>query len=173
MTAVPRFLPGEPLPLYSYVPGLFPHPFTDPIGHSFGRRLAPAPAPDASAWAECAAYLRGIDLFNHGYYWEAHEAWESLWHACRRTGPLADFFKALIQLAVTGVKLRQGRGDGARWHACRAEELLAGLPSSNWLGLHVSELLGNARQAQQLPALLPDRQAAPVEIVLPFQLQPR
>ncbi|TGQ49534.1 DUF309 domain-containing protein, partial [Mesorhizobium sp. M1C.F.Ca.ET.210.01.1.1] len=23
----------------------------------------------------------GIDLFNHGYYWEAHEAWEPLWHA--------------------------------------------------------------------------------------------
>jgi Domain of unknown function (DUF309) len=20
----------------------------------------------------------GLDLFNHGYYWEAHEAWESL-----------------------------------------------------------------------------------------------
>ncbi len=173
MTVPPRFLPGEPLPPYSYVPGLFPHPFTDPNGHSFGRQPMPVPPCDPSAWSSCAAYLRGIDLFNHGYYWEAHEAWESLWHACGRTGPLADFFKALIQLAVTGVNLRDGRAVGARWHARRAEELLAGLPSSDWLGLQVSELLDDAGQAQQLAPLAADRKAAPVEVVLPFRLLPK
>jgi len=173
MTAPSRFLPAEPLPLYSYVPGLFPHPITDPRGHSFGRQPAPVAVPDPAAWASCTAYLRGIDLFNHGCYWEAHEAWESLWHACGRTGPLADFFKALIQLAVTGVKLREGRAEGARWHAGRAQELLTGLPSPTWFGLKVNELLEDARQAQQLTPLAADRQPAPVEMVLPFQLQPR
>ncbi|MER9222262.1 DUF309 domain-containing protein [Mesorhizobium sp. M0644] len=26
-----------------------------------------------------------IDLINHGYYWEAHEAWEPLWHAAKQS----------------------------------------------------------------------------------------
>ncbi|MER9007639.1 DUF309 domain-containing protein [Mesorhizobium sp. M0862] len=26
----------------------------------------------------------GIDLFNHGYYWEAHEAWEPLWQTANQ-----------------------------------------------------------------------------------------
>ena len=173
MTAPPRFLADEALPSYSYVPGRFPHPLTDPNGHGFGCHASPASPPDPSAWSKCAPYLRGIDLFNHGYYWEAHEAWESLWHACGRTGPLADFFKALIQLAVTGVKLREGRGDGAHWHARRAEELLAGLPNPRWLGLDVAELIDDARQAQQLAPLPTDRQATPVEIVLPFRFIPK
>jgi predicted metal-dependent hydrolase len=64
-----------------------------------------------------------MDLFNHGYYWEAHEAWESLWHAAGRTGPVADFLKGLIKLAAAGVKVAEGNQDGARSHAKRAAEL--------------------------------------------------
>ncbi len=172
MTAPPRFLPGEPLPPYSYVPGRFPHPHSDPNGHSYGRPPAPASRPDPDAWPSCVAYLRGIDLFNHGYYWEAHEAWESLWHACGRAGPLADFFKALIQLAVAGVKLREGRGDGARWHARRAEELLNALPAPEWFGLKVIALVDAARQVQRAEPPPAGRTLTPVEIVLPFRLEP-
>ncbi|WP_394885884.1 DUF309 domain-containing protein (plasmid) [Mesorhizobium sp. AaZ16] len=35
----------------------------------------------------------GIDRFNHGYYWEAHEAWEPLWHAAKQSAPHRQFFK--------------------------------------------------------------------------------
>ncbi|MET2831203.1 DUF309 domain-containing protein [Mesorhizobium shangrilense] len=36
------------------------------------------------------AFRWGSDLFNHGYYWEAHEAWEPLWHAAKQSAQLSD-----------------------------------------------------------------------------------
>jgi uncharacterized protein len=42
---------------------------------------------------------RGIDLFNEGQYWEAHEAWEEAWTPDRR-GPDSGFYKGLIQVAA-------------------------------------------------------------------------
>ena len=42
---------------------------------------------------------RGIDLFNRGLYWEAHEAWEEAWTPDRR-GPESGFWKGLIQVAA-------------------------------------------------------------------------
>ena len=56
--------------------------------------------------------VEGIALFNAGYYWEAHEAWEGLWHAHGRDGPTADVLKGLIKLAAAGVKVREGRPHG-------------------------------------------------------------
>ena len=41
----------------------------------------------------------GIDLFNRGLYWEAHEAWEHQWVPDRK-GPDAAFYKGLIQVAA-------------------------------------------------------------------------
>jgi hypothetical protein len=77
-----------------------------------------------SSYDANASYLYAIDLFNHGFYWEAHEAWEALWHAAGRRGPTADFLKGLIKLAAAGVKTREGRAAGVRQHAQRAAELL-------------------------------------------------
>lgn len=119
-----RLLPDRPLPPYSYVSGKFPHPIRDPRGHSYGE-----PAPKVSPfstdnWRECETYLWGIDLFNNGYYWEAHEAWEAVWHTAGRRGVVADFCKALIKLAAAGVKAREGRPEGVKRHALRAKELI-------------------------------------------------
>jgi uncharacterized protein len=41
----------------------------------------------------------GIDLFNRGSYFEAHEAWEELWTG--EHGPRRLFLQALIHLAVS------------------------------------------------------------------------
>ena len=43
--------------------------------------------------------LRGIELFNDGLYWEAHEVWEEDWTPQRR-GPESGFYKGLIQVAA-------------------------------------------------------------------------
>jgi uncharacterized protein len=43
--------------------------------------------------------LRGIELFNSGLYWEAHEVWEEEWTPDRR-GPDSAFYKGLIQVAA-------------------------------------------------------------------------
>src|SRR5438874_1948640 len=128
---IPRYFPDRPLPPYSYVPGLSPHPTSDPRGHSFGQR-EPKPKPlDETSYAANATYLYAIDLFNHGFYWEAHEAWEALWHAAGRHGPTADFLKGLIKLAAAGVKAREGRAAGVKQHAKRAEELFRGVAKSS------------------------------------------
>ena len=67
--------------------------------------------------------LFGIDLFNAGYYWESHVAWESLWLAAGRQGPVADLLKGLIKLAAAGVKALEGKPEGVKSHSGRAAEL--------------------------------------------------
>jgi len=115
---VRRYVPEEPLPPYTFVAGRFPHPTRDPTGHSYGRLLHQPECPDPNKWRDCRLYLWGIDLFNHGYYWEAHEVWESLWHACGRKGRTGEFLKALIRLAAGGVKAREGTLRGIQRHGC-------------------------------------------------------
>jgi predicted metal-dependent hydrolase len=75
-------------------------------------------------WATHEAYRRGIALFDAGYYWEAHEAWEAGWVACGRTGLEATLLKALIKTAAAGVKACEGNPDGMERHLRRALELL-------------------------------------------------
>ena len=123
-------LPSRTFPAYSYVPGKFPHPLSDPLGHSFGHvpeTCAPLTPENA---LQHSTYLWGIQLFNHGYYWEAHETWEQVWHACGRTGPAAEYLKGLIKLAAAGVKSREGRPEGVARHATRSTELLRGAERS-------------------------------------------
>lgn len=119
----PRYVPDEPFPRYAFVPGRFPHPTRDPAGHSFGLRPERPVSLNPEKWRECRSYLFGVDLFNHGYYWEAHEAWESLWHACGRAGSTADLLRGLIRLAASGVKVREGRRAGVKSHAAAARDL--------------------------------------------------
>lgn len=119
-----RYVPQRPFPRYAYVPGRQPHPVTDPRGHSFGIEPAEVPPLDATCPEESIEFLYGIDLFNHGYYWEAHECWEGLWHAAGRTGPVAVLLKGLIKLAAAGVKAREGNSTGVQRHARRAADLL-------------------------------------------------
>ena len=55
--ALPRFAPDLPLPPYSYVPGRFPHPISDPAGHMFGKSPEHPPAPNPDCWRESRALL--------------------------------------------------------------------------------------------------------------------
>lgn len=145
----PRYCPQRELPPYSYVPGGgWPHPTSDERGHSFGRHELAAPLDEAN-WRENETWLFAIDLFNHGYYWEAHEAWESLWHACGRSGPVADLLKGLIKLAASGVKSREGRPAGVKQHATRSAELLsaaAGKLGERPFGLALADVRSAADQ---------------------------
>ena len=175
--AVPRFLPDEPLPPYAYVPGgRFPHPVSDPAGHSHGHAEAPPTALDPARWHESRDYLLGLDLFNHGYYWEAHEAWERLWHAAGRRGPTAELLQGLIKLAASGVKVREGRAvgtvklaEGARLLFQRAQSNLAN--RTDYLGLRFADLLAYTHQAESLATDHTDDEPD-VRVVFPFHLRP-
>lgn len=138
----PRYLPQRPLPPYTYVPGRAPHPLSDEAGHSFGKHPPPSPPVDESNWSQHEAYLYGVDLFNHGYYWEAHESWEAAWHGVGRRGAVADMLKGLIHLAAAGVKLREGRPQGVATHLQKAEALFVATRGEHevCLGLFLSEI---------------------------------
>lgn len=153
----PRLVPERPLPAYAYLPGRTPHPTRDPGGHSYGARPeAPAP-PDPEDWRACGDYLYGIDLFNYGYYWEAHEAWEGLWAACGRRGPTAAYLQALINLAAAGFKARWGNARGMRANARTALELFeaaarqAGVQPGGYMGLDVRALADYAERIARSP----------------------
>ena len=169
--SVRRLQPHKPLPPYSYVTGKFPHPIRDDAGHSFGVEISVATF-DAQQWQRCEAYLFGIDLFNLGFYWEAHEQWEAVWHAAGRRGRIADFLKGLIKLAAAGVKAREGRVDGVRRHARRAEQLFvaAACGDQQVLGLDVDVLLEFTKWTQQNAAELIDTSDANVLRVWQFVL---
>lgn len=171
-----RLLPNRVLPPYSYVPGKFPHPERDPDGHSFEVQSRPASRPTETDWPTCDAYVWGIDLFNCGYYWEAHESWEQAWHACGRKGDTANLLKGLIKLAAAGVKAREGRVAGVQRHAGRAKQLFEQIVSQRgatapFLGLSLMELIASAgRLCEQAPAAINTCDERVVR-VMPFSLQ--
>jgi predicted metal-dependent hydrolase len=61
---------------------------------------------------------RGIELFNRGLYWEAHEAWEEAWTP-DRYGPDRGFYKGLIQVAAGCLHYarRNRRGTINKWRS--------------------------------------------------------
>jgi hypothetical protein len=151
-------------PAYAYVPGRDPHPVSDPRGHSYGRQVTGPPPPDPENPDSSPAFLSALDLFNHGYYWEAHELWEALWHACGRAGGTADLLKGLIRLAAAGVKAREGRVAGVRRHARRAGELFETVSRAAGnravLGLDLKRLIAAVNEIAADPPVDPDPCAA-------------
>ena len=107
-----RYLPDRPFPAYAYLPGRDPHPTRDPRGHSHGARVETATYLPADRWNENEEYLFGVDLYNHGYLWEAHEAWESLWHLAKGDAEQAGFLQGLIQCAAASLKVPMGQPNG-------------------------------------------------------------
>jgi len=178
VTEGPRFVPGAEFPPYTFIPFRTPHPVRDPNGHLFGKtiELPPPLAPDR--WAESRAYLHGVDLFNHGYYWEAHEVWEGLWRAAGRTGATADFLKGLIKLAAAGVKVRQGQPRGVADHAAGAAELFRdiaqqlGGEDAFHLGLRLGDLLAFAGRIERQAASVVPEEDDRVRVVFDFALRP-
>lgn len=171
-----RYCPDRPFPPYAYVPGRQPHPVSDPAGHAFGVPQTPASPLDPSQPMNSQEFTFAVDLFNHGYYWEAHEEWEQLWHAAGRTGPVATLLKGLIKLAAAGVKAREGNVAGVKRHAHRAGELfcIAAESDSELQGLY--EALHGQRLQQQAMAFFERPIVDPTDVmagnpVLPIQIE--
>jgi hypothetical protein len=132
--------PGRELPPYRYVPGLHPHPINHPRGHSFRLAARPHPPWKPDEWPRLAPYLRGVDLFNRFYFWEAHEAWETLWKSEPQTTRARDFVQGLIQVSAALLKLHMGQPRSVErlWRDAAAH--LAPLRDRVWMGLPVERL---------------------------------
>ena len=110
-------LSSQPFPHYRFVPGRHPHPTADPAGHSYHPPGESPPrvrwiAPED--WRRSPDYLYGCDLYNHGYWWEAHEAWEGLWQLCDKRAEQGYFLQGLIQVSACHLKRYVGQVDGVR-----------------------------------------------------------
>jgi hypothetical protein len=96
-----------------------------------------------SDWWENEDYLYAFDLFNAGYFWEAHTYWERLWHLEGTDEAVRLLLRGLIQLAAARLKLAQNQPEGGRKLAgrvLRAFKELQGLSGrESYLGVDLSK----------------------------------
>lgn len=62
---------------------------------------------------------KGTDLYNQGLYWEAHEAWEEIWHT--KKGREWAFYQAMIHVAAGLLKINREQFEGAHSQLTRAQ----------------------------------------------------
>ncbi len=128
---VPRYQSEGPLPVIPYWPGINQK---DPSFHILPRQ---SPRP----WSEDQSYLHGVDLFNHGCYWEAHEAWEDLWLPLENEDPLRIFTQGLIQAsaALLKIRLQQPRPANSIWGRGKSRLLMidSQQEESFYRGIHI------------------------------------
>lgn len=111
-------------------------------------------------------YLAGIQLFNRGDFFEAHEVWEDVW--VETAGPDKQFFQGLIQAAVGLCHFCNGNVRGAVKLYHSSKDYMSRYPSPHfgldlelfWQKMHdcFSELLASDS---------PDRTIVPTEELIP------
>jgi len=86
----------------------------------------------------------GIDLYNAGHYWNAHEAWEQVWLDADRD--LRAFYQGLIQVTAAFVHVTRNEYPGA------IRLLDAGIElqryPETYLGVRLAPLLAGARTSR-------------------------
>ena len=105
-----RRLPNIPFPTYRFVPGLHKHP-----------NLSKEHNMPEVALTECWAY--GWDLYEHHYWWEAHEVWERLWKALPlnlaeswpKEHPTRRYVQGHILLSASRLLAHMGRPSERMW----------------------------------------------------------
>lgn len=145
---LPRYT-RRPFPPYRYLPlaggAAPPHP-RSAAGHAHAQEEEYLPHFSPDDWRTCVPYLYGIDLFNHGYWWEAHEALETVWLAAGQKSTLCGVFvQGLIQLAGAQLKRFIGEPRGAQSLTAGGSEKLA-LVEGIYLGIEVATLIAEAQR---------------------------
>ncbi len=121
-----------------YIPGQGIHPKKDPKGSHIPEIPSDTTKFDTDTWRISQQYLYAIDLFNFGYWWEAHEVLEDLWIQTGRTTLIAKFIQGIIQISAAFLKDSQSVPRGASRLAAKGLSKLR-LRSGIFLGLNVEE----------------------------------
>ena len=106
-----RYYPKLNFPSYRHIPGLTPHPISDPNGHSFNKNITDTTILTNNNWNSCSTFLYAIDLFNYAYFWEAHEYLEELWKNLTNSSEKL-LLQAIIQSAAALIKNYQNNTQG-------------------------------------------------------------
>lgn len=159
----------KPFPPYRYLPGKLPHPEIHPEGHSYGEKSPPSPRLPPDAWQQNELYLYGVDLFNHGYWWEAHEAWERCWLTTKKFDLPGQFLQGLIQFSAALLKLYGGSPQGFeklyRESTQRLQQCCRNLDQNSvFMGLNLAEWLKNAENFRQTSAKMIKKHEDPLTL---------
>lgn len=144
-----RYAPNTPFPPYRHAPGRTPHPRKHPDGHSYNTEEYAGPPLTMENWRENQAYLYGVDLFNYGYWWEAHEAWEGLWGQEDKRSLCRGDLQGLIQMAAALVKWREGNRRGVEKLGGQARIKLERVDGENpvYMGLRIAAFIREVESA--------------------------
>ena len=98
--------------------------------------------------------LAGIEQYNSGYFFEAHETWEELW--LQSPWPFRQFLQGMIQLAAAFVHLMRHEYPGV---IRLLDEALAKIEDASMtMGVDAKRLMADARAArEELAAFGPER----------------
>ena len=141
-----------------YIPGQGIHPKKHPNGSHIPDLPAEMKLFDADTWRISQRYLYGIDLFNFGYWWEAHEVLEELWIQTGRSTLTAKFIQGIIQISAALLKNSQIVQQRSSQLAGKGLSKLR-LQSGIFLGLNVEEFAEKvekyfAKESSSLPQII-------------------
>ncbi len=88
-------------------------------------------------------YLDGIQLFNGGEFFEAHEVWEDCWHAAY--GTKHEFYQGMIQCAVALEHYRRSNPRGVLSLYKSYNEKFVNIPPT-FMGLNVTTFLAGMHE---------------------------
>lgn len=146
------------LPEFRYIPG---HKLKQ-RSSAKGAHLPELPPPvllSAQSWQGSAHYRYAIDLFNYGYWWEAHEVLEGLWVLAKRETPIGIFLQGLIQISAALLKESQSLHEPALSLAAKGFPKIR-TKSGLFLGLELESFL------DETEAFLSGQRPSPPLIVL-------
>jgi len=118
----------------------------------------------AREMAQKSQFQRGIELFNAGKFFEAHEAWEEIWLA--ESEPEKTFLQGLIQVSAAFHHRQRGNRKGMESLLAAGLAKLERFPDEH-RGIEVAKLRSEARRCAERfssksggPAKLPRIQGA-------------
>jgi predicted metal-dependent hydrolase len=123
---------------------------------------SPPPAPITLQSPDCEGPLHpkaieGLELFNLGRYWEAHEALEAAWRA--ETSPVRELYRGVLQAGVVYLHITRRNYAGAMKVYQRSQKWLTLWPGT-CRGIAIGQLQKDLQQAiLEVQALGPDRLA--------------
>ncbi len=92
----------------------------------------------ANLWQDNVPYRYGWWLFQHSYFWEAHEVWEAVWWRATPQSLERHFMQGIIQLSNASLKHKQNHYRACNRIVSAALELLGeGRFKSAFMGVDV------------------------------------
>jgi predicted metal-dependent hydrolase len=99
--------------------------------------------------------IKGLESFNRGHYFEAHEELESAWNEDK--SPARELYRAVLQVAVAYLQIERGNYNGAMKMFLRSRQWLEPLPD-HCRGIDIGRLRADAERVhEQLVELGPGR----------------